>query len=269
MRSIDRFLAGILLAGAVGGAAVFARHSGSDSSAHAVDLAAPPPQHIGAPGTVALPPPAPTRVAVRVRGRSQARQAAGKPAQAVTAASASRSTIPQATPPQPVAAVQPRTPTAIPAPVLAPQPERALAAVQIAPAQPASKGKGHGHGRALGHAMQHGHDSPPAVEVPAAPASPLAPGDPAAGQVTPPDPSETSSRRCHRERPLGTAGATPRVAPRQTATRLAPWHASAESGPGRSGSRSPCSTSGGGCHRGSVSSRSSWPASTDRRPPRS
>src|ERR1700674_1108838 len=63
MRGIDRVLAVILLAGAVGGAAAFARHSGSDSAARVVHLAVPPLQHVEAPETVLIaPPPAPTRV---------------------------------------------------------------------------------------------------------------------------------------------------------------------------------------------------------------
>ena len=69
MSGIGRVLAGVLLVGAVGGAAAFARESGSDlSAAPAIGLAAPPPQHIGAPGTVLYartPPP----VAVAIHSR--------------------------------------------------------------------------------------------------------------------------------------------------------------------------------------------------------
>src|SRR4051812_39574850 len=51
MRGIERVLAAILLLAAVGGAAVFARESGS-GLAGAVHLAAPPDQHPAAPGSV-------------------------------------------------------------------------------------------------------------------------------------------------------------------------------------------------------------------------
>ena len=63
MRGIDRVLAVILLLGSVGGAAAFARHSGNDSTAPIVGLAAPPQQHVTDPGTVLMAPtPAPRRV---------------------------------------------------------------------------------------------------------------------------------------------------------------------------------------------------------------
>ena len=89
MRGIDRVLAVILLLGAVGGAAAFARHSGSDSAARTVDLAAPPLQHVRAPGTILIAPtPAPRRV---------------KP---VTVAPARRVTLPQTTLQRPVQAVE-------------------------------------------------------------------------------------------------------------------------------------------------------------------
>jgi hypothetical protein len=180
MRGIDRVLAAIVLVGAVGGAAAFARQSGSDSSAHAVSLPAPPLQHIAAPGSVLFAhTPAPTRVAVDVRRRSRRPQAPVPPA---------------TTQPRLVAAVPPRapaptpavTPKPAPAPVSPPEPSRTLAAVPlaavpIAPGQPAGEVKA--HGRALGHAKQHGHSSPPVVDAPAAPAA----TDTAA--VQPPDPS--------------------------------------------------------------------------------
>ena len=192
MRNIDRFLAVILLVGAVGGVAVFANQSGSDSSAQAIDLAAPPLQHIGAPGTVLFAhTPAPTRVTIRLQDRSHlqqaAQQAAGQPARALTGASAGRIAIPEAPRPRPVAAAPPRivtpTPTPTPEPVQAPPPLRALAAVQTSPAEPASKGKG--HGRARGHAKRHGHDSPQALGSSVADAADV--------QATPVDPSQPSS----------------------------------------------------------------------------
>lgn len=55
MRGIERVLTGIVLVAAVGGAAVFARQSGS-GLAGAVHLAAPPEQHLAAPGLVLIAP---------------------------------------------------------------------------------------------------------------------------------------------------------------------------------------------------------------------
>jgi hypothetical protein len=134
MSGIGRVLAGVLLAGAVGGAAAFAREAGSDLSAPAVGLTAPPPQHIGSPGTVLYaltPPPAVVAVAVRVR--------TSLPARAIRPIIAA---------PSPVATPVPER-TVIPAP--APLPPRALAAVPGAPAQP-------GHGQGQGHAWGHSKD---------------------------------------------------------------------------------------------------------------
>lgn len=191
MRGINRFLAGILLAGAVAGAAVFARHSGRDSSAYVVELAAPPQQHVGAPGTLLFTPsPTPPRLGGTVRGRVQ--PSAGRPALAATAAPAGRTTIPPVTLRRPVAAVQAQTPAAAAA-VQTPQPTRVLAAVQPAtvqppPVQPApvtNSGKNKGHG----HSEKHGDDTPHAVDAPVAPA----PADPALTQAMPVDPSPTSS----------------------------------------------------------------------------
>jgi hypothetical protein len=182
MRGIDRVLAGIVLVVAVGGAAAFARHSGSDLSAHAVSLTAPPLQHIGAPGSVLFAhTPAPTRVAVDVRRRSRRPQV---PVPAATTQPRLVTAVPPRAPaPTPTPAA---TPKPAPAPVSPPEPSRTLAAVPlaavpIAPAQPAGEVKG--HGRALGHAKQHGHSSPPVVDAPAAPA----PAD--AAVVQPPEPS--------------------------------------------------------------------------------
>src|SRR4051812_15766987 len=88
MRGIDRVLAVLLLLGAVGGAAAFARQSGSESASPGVDLAAPPLQHVAAPGTFFI---APKLVRpVRV-----------PPARPVT--------TPQATPRPSARAVQPRS----------------------------------------------------------------------------------------------------------------------------------------------------------------
>jgi hypothetical protein len=154
MSGIDRVLAGIVLVCAVGGAASFARHSGSDSPAQAVGLSTPPLQHIAAPGSVLYTQtPAPTRVVLEVRHRSQRPQA-----------------------PMRAAAGPIRAPKAQPAPTPAPKPplipqeaSRALAAVPLAPAaQPAASVKA--HGRALGHTKQHGHGSRPEADDPLEPA---------------------------------------------------------------------------------------------------
>jgi hypothetical protein len=168
MRGIDRVLAVLLLLGAVGGAAAFARQSGSESTSPSVALAAPPLQHPEAPGTFFI---APRLVS----------PANGAPARRVT--------IPQATPWTPVRAVQPQSPpqppvaqppaappapapveappapiqTPAPAAAQTPEPPRVLAAV----AAPAAEGKSKGHGHAWGH-LKH-DDSAPAPEVPVAP----------------------------------------------------------------------------------------------------
>ena len=128
MRGIDRVIAVILLVGAVGGAAAFARHSGSVSTPKGVDLAAPPLQHAEAPGTVLIAPtPAPRR------------------AKPVNGAPARRVTLPHVTLQRPVQAVQPQNrpeppvpapaartaspPVEAPAPVQTPEPPRVLAVV--------------------------------------------------------------------------------------------------------------------------------------------
>ena len=172
MRGIDRVIAVLLLVGAVGGAAAFARQSGIESTSRGVELSAPPLQHIPAPGTFFIAP----------RLTSPAK-----------VARAQRVTIPQTTLQRPVQAVQaqrrvqPPAPKQAPAPVAtarppvqAPQapaptsePPRALAIAQPAPVvQPEPvkvKGKGHGHG--WGH-LKH-DDSAPTPETPAPPTADL------------------------------------------------------------------------------------------------
>ena len=174
MRGIDRVLAVILLAGAVGGAAAFARHSGSDSTPRGVHLAAPPLQHVRAPGTVLI---APMPAAKRVSPPK--------------AAPARRVTIPQATLRRPAKVVQPQNRPqppepkpapapvqAAPAPVQTPTPLRVLAAVQPASVPSDRKGKGRGH--ASGHGKHD--DAVPAPQAPLAPTTdstvvPLTPAD--------------------------------------------------------------------------------------------
>jgi hypothetical protein len=157
MSGIDRVLAGILLVGAVGGTAAFARQSGSDASTPAVSLTAPPLQHIDAPGSVLFAhTPAPIRVVVDVRRRS------------------SRPRLVAATPPPPpavppaVSSVAPATKQAA-AVLPPPKPTRVLAAVALAPVQPASAApatEAKAHGRALGHVKQHGQSATPVADTP-------------------------------------------------------------------------------------------------------
>lgn len=124
MRGIDRLLAAVLLAVAVGGAAVFARQSGSGSTAQPFQLAAPPLQHVTAPGAVFIAPtPAPAHVAVTVRAPVE--RAASPPAEA---APVSRVTVPEPTPeltPRPPVAVVPAQPQpkTQPQPKIQPQPQ--------------------------------------------------------------------------------------------------------------------------------------------------
>lgn len=196
MRGIDRVLAVIVLVSAVGGAAAFARQSGSDSSAHAISLPAPPLQHLEAPGSVLFAhTPAPTRVAVDVRGRSQpARAPMRAPAgpSPTPAPAPAPAPTPSAPTPAPTPILTPApAPASVPAPVSPPEPPRALTAVPVAPAQPEREQRS--HGRALGHGKQHGHDQPPVVVAPLAPAPPEAPPEAVADNASPdpssPDPS--------------------------------------------------------------------------------
>jgi hypothetical protein len=168
MRGIDRVIAVLLLLGAVGGAAAFARQSGIESTSRGVDLAAPPFQHVEAPGTFFIAPkltsPAKVRPAHRVTPPHVTLQ---RPVQAVQAArkrvqppAPIEAPAPVETAPPPVQAPQ--------APVPTPEPPRALAVVQPVPAvQPEPmKVKGKGHGHAWGHVK---HDEPsPAPETPVA-----------------------------------------------------------------------------------------------------
>src|SRR5437764_11914431 len=66
MRGIERFLAAILLAGAVGGAAVLARYAGTEPAPPAFHVSASPRQHLTIPQTVVeIPLPKRIRVAIR------------------------------------------------------------------------------------------------------------------------------------------------------------------------------------------------------------
>src|SRR6478672_13631933 len=66
MRGIERFLAAVLLVGAVGGAAAFARYAGTEPAPPAFHFSASPRQHLTIPQTVVqIPVPDAGRVAVR------------------------------------------------------------------------------------------------------------------------------------------------------------------------------------------------------------
>jgi hypothetical protein len=170
MRGIERVLAAILLLTAVGGAAVFAHESGS-GLAGAVHFAAPPDQHLAAPGTVLI---APTgsadhsqrvlRLAVSplVTTRLPALSVKTTPLRPATIVPSrgepgtQTRTVPQAPTPSPIPDVTP-TPIATPvSPVAAPveTPARVVASAQPEPV-PAP--------------------TAPAPEAPAAPAAPAAP----------------------------------------------------------------------------------------------
>jgi hypothetical protein len=165
MRGIDRVLAVILLLGAVGGAAAFARQSGSESTPHGVDLAAPPLLHVGAPETFFIAPKLTSPAKMAPAHRVTLPQATlRRPVQAVQAQrrvkppAPKQAAAPVKTAPPPIQAPQ--------APIQTPEPLRALAAAQPVPAAPPDpvnvKGKGHGH--AWGHLK---HDAAaPATEAP-------------------------------------------------------------------------------------------------------
>jgi hypothetical protein len=163
MRGIDRVIAVLLLVGAVGGAAAFARQSGIEATPPGVVLATPPFQHVEAPGTFFIAPRLTSPPTVRPAHRATLPQVTlQRPVQAVQAAHAQK----QAQPPVPNAAPAETAPPPVQAPIQAPEPQRALAVAQPAPAvQPepaAAKGKGHGH--AWGH-LKH-DDLAPAPETP-------------------------------------------------------------------------------------------------------
>src|SRR5258705_10845183 len=86
MRGIERFLAAVLLVGAVGGAAAFARYAGTEPAPPAFHFSASPRQHLTIPQTVVqIPLPAAGRVAVKpvVAARPRLRIAPTVPARHV------------------------------------------------------------------------------------------------------------------------------------------------------------------------------------------
>jgi hypothetical protein len=99
MRGMHRLLAAILLAGAVGGVTVFARHLGRVPEPIAARLSAPPPQHLTAPPAVH----APLLVTARPAGPFGATRAAVRPV-----------TLPAVRPPLTLSAAKPLTVPPVP-----------------------------------------------------------------------------------------------------------------------------------------------------------
>src|SRR4051794_25857299 len=176
MRAIERFLAAVLLVGAVGGAAAFARYAGTEPAPPAFHFSASPRQHLTIPQTVVqIPLPKAGRVAVKpvVAARPPLRVAPTVPARPVVVTPVSTPEPAPATPAPPASPVQAPTPApappvaapAAPAPVAAPAaPVRDLAAVPAAvpapaetPAAPAPRKHGHGAGKAKGHDKHQSH----------------------------------------------------------------------------------------------------------------
>ena len=175
MRGIDQILAAIVLAGAVAGTAVFARHLGSVPQPQALNLAAPTPQHATA--TVRVPP------LVRPELAKPGTSAAAP--QAVAAAGASHTLAP-ATPAR--ASSPTRIPAATPAPASTPAPAppvqqptetRVLAAVPLTPVTPLTPAQGnrggHGWGRPNVRGREKGRWARPDDAAPAPAAAPSAP----------------------------------------------------------------------------------------------
>lgn len=178
MRGIERFVAAILLVGAVGGVAAFARFAGTEPKPPAFQLAVSPPQHLTLPQTVVHIPPAKVEhsvarqvvVAAPLGHRltfapPPAPVVAAAPAPATPSAPAPRPPVATPVPPAPV-----ETPPAAPV-VAAPAPTRSLAAVPAAPASPAAapaQGHGRGHGNAKGRGRGKGEGDEPVAEAPPA-----------------------------------------------------------------------------------------------------
>jgi hypothetical protein len=165
MRGIERVPAAVLLMGAVGGAAVFASHSGSPG-ADAVRLGAPPEQHLSGPGAVLIAPtPADRSQALRVVRAAPAVvsiPAIGHAGGAVALIHPAKQTV----------RLRPITPLS-PVPVTAPTPSPSPSPVPVpAPAAPVQ--------------------APPAVTGPVVTAAPEAPRAPAASDPVPAPPAPTA-----------------------------------------------------------------------------
>jgi hypothetical protein len=198
MRGIERVLAAILLTGAVGGAAAFARFAGTEPRPPGFELSASPHQHLTLPQTVVQ---IPTSVPTHLRSKPvapalprlhfatavPADRAVGTAAAPPETSPAPATAPPAESPAPPPVAPAPAAPAPVapapvaPAPVAAP-PERVLAAVQPDPGPPTtSPARRHGRGKAKGHDKQHGkgRDDDAAAD-PGPPAPPSEPADPAA-----------------------------------------------------------------------------------------
>jgi hypothetical protein len=167
MRGIDRLIAVFLLAGAVGGAAAFARQSGNEAASQGVALSTPPLQHVESPGAFFIAPRliSPVKLAP-ARRVALAQVTLRRPVQAVKAERLVVPPVPRQAPAPVVTAPPPVQ--APPAPAPMPEPARALAIAQPAPVvQPEpAKVKDEGHGHAWGH-VEHAEPTP-APEIPAA-----------------------------------------------------------------------------------------------------
>jgi hypothetical protein len=181
MRGIDRVLAVILLLGAVGGAAAFARQTGSDATSLGVDLAAPPLQHVAAPGTFFVAPalthPAKVAAAPRVTIGPAAPQ---QPAQAIQplstplppAAEPPATDAPPAATPDASTPAPPPAQAPAPAPAQTPEPPRVLTVAEPAAEPQDGKKKRRGHGHAWGHFKQDTTSPAPDTAAPETPAAP-------------------------------------------------------------------------------------------------
>jgi hypothetical protein len=196
MRGIDRFLAAILLAGAIGGTAMFARHLGTVPEPEAVRLTAPPPGHLTAPGAVRARLLVPFGTATTPMGPTPtAPTPTAPPATAATAPAVRTEAAPKQAPVSP-AALTPGLPPPAPKPP-APQPPatRILAAVPLTPTEGTSTDTSNGdctrepgsneHG-SKGRQKGHGRDSAPGQQKKPAPA----PVAPAAVALTPTAPAD-------------------------------------------------------------------------------
>lgn len=175
MSGMHRLLAAILLAGAVGGVAVFARHLGRVPEPLAARLSAPPPQHLTAPGAVHAPllvtvrpgPFGATRTIVRGTERTATPPltlSAAKPLAAPRVTRTPRQPVAPAA--EPAATTPATTPVAAPAATPPQEQPRVLAAEPLTPVvEPtpsvltptstdngSSSAKGHGKGHANGKA---------------------------------------------------------------------------------------------------------------------
>jgi hypothetical protein len=193
MRGIDRVLAAILLLAAIGGAAVFARESGS-GLAGAVHLAAPPDQHLAAPGSVLVAPTASADHSQReLRPAGPSTLAAAFPqAAGGTATPARPATLPPArtrprTVPQAPAAPGPTpAPTPSPAPAPAPTPAPTPAATPTETVDPVA---------APSREPASAQPVPVPVPAPTAPEAPPAPDTPI--KATPLPPVTVTSENVH------------------------------------------------------------------------